>query len=49
MPIKCPDGKKPRYRHRKIKKGTQRLAFCNNKIVEIKTYKKKMKKNGEKK
>lgn len=40
MPIECPSGEKPRYRFRKIKKGKQRLAFCNNKVVETKTYKK---------
>ena len=40
MPIKCKSGKKPRYRHKNIKGGTQRLAFCNNKVVETKTFKK---------
>lgn len=40
MPIKCKSGAKPRYRHRKIKGGTQRLTFCNNKVVETKTFKK---------
>ena len=32
MPIKCPDGSKPRYRW----KGKARLAFCGSKVVEIK-------------
>jgi len=41
-PITCPSGRKPRYRHRKIRGGrTQRLAFCNNKVVETTTVKKK--------
>lgn len=39
MPITCPSGKKPRYRFRKTKTGKQRLAFCNNKVVEITPYK----------
>ena len=43
MPIKCKKGK-PRYRYRKIKKGKQRLAFCDNKVVEVKTFKNKTKK-----
>lgn len=36
MPLKC--RKKVRYKFRKIRKGKQRLAFCNNKVVEVKTY-----------
>ena len=32
MPIKCPGKQKPRYRW----KGKVRLAFCGNRVVEIK-------------
>ena len=39
MVVKCRKGK-PRFRFRKIKGGRQRLAFCNNKAKEIKTFKK---------
>jgi len=39
MPIRCKSGK-PRYRSRKIKGGTQTLAFCNGKVKEVKTTKK---------
>jgi len=41
MPVKCVRGVKPRYRFRKVKGGKQRLAFCNSKVVEAKTFKKK--------
>lgn len=49
MPIKCKTGTKPRYRFRKIKGGTQRLAFCNGKVVETKTFKKSSRYNRLKK
>ncbi len=32
MPISCPGGEKPRYRH----KGKTRLAFCGNTVAEAK-------------
>jgi len=32
MPISCPNGEKPRFRW----KGNVRLAFCGNKVVEVK-------------
>jgi hypothetical protein len=36
MPIKCPSGKKARFR---FKKGTKtRLAFCNGKVMEAKDF-----------
>jgi len=36
MPIKCSNGQKPRYRW--VKRGGKkiRLAFCGNKVVEVK-------------
>lgn len=37
MPIKCPNGKKPRYRWVKRGKKKVRLAFCGKKVVETKT------------
>lgn len=33
MPIKCPSGSKARYRYAK---SGARLAFCDNKVVEVK-------------
>lgn len=39
MPISCPGGGKPRYRARKTSKGTQRLAFCDGKVKEVKNLK----------
>lgn len=39
MPITCQNGETPRYRYRDIKGGKQRLAFCNNKVMEITTFK----------
>ncbi len=36
--------KKARFRFRKIKGGKQRLAFKNNKVVEVATFKKGKKK-----
>jgi len=37
MPIKHPKGKKVRYRWKKTKSGKKiRLAFINNKVVEVK-------------
>jgi len=39
MPIECPNGESPRYRYRDIKGGKQRLAFCNNKVMETTTFK----------
>jgi hypothetical protein len=43
MPISCPQGDKPRYRAKKTDKGTIRLAFCGNKVVEAKKLHKKAK------
>ena len=40
MPIKCKSGK-PRYRVKKTKAGTVRLAFCDGSVVEAKKIKKK--------
>lgn len=38
MPINCPGGEDPRYRTRTTKGGQkQRLAFCGNEVVEVKT------------
>jgi len=39
MVIRCKRGK-PRIRSRKVKGGTQRLTFCNNKLKEVVTFKK---------
>ena len=39
MPITCPSGELPRYRYKDIEGGKQRLAFCNNKVMEITTFK----------
>jgi len=36
MPITCPNGSKPRYRWATIKGKKVRLAFCGNKVVEVK-------------
>ena len=35
MPISCPGGGKPRYRH----KGKVRLAFCGSEVKEAKNVK----------
>jgi hypothetical protein len=44
MPINCPEGK-PKYRWRKLKGGKkQRLGFCGNKVVEVKSESGKVKK-----
>ena len=44
-PVKCKDGKKPRFRVKKTKKGNVRLAFCGKgKVIEAKKIKKKKKK-----
>ena len=45
MPIKCPDGSKPRYRW----KGKVRLAFCGKKVMETKKKGGKAKKVSRKK
>jgi len=44
MPVRCKGGKKPRFRAKKAKKGTVRLAFCGNEVVEAKKLKKKRRK-----
>jgi len=37
MPIRCSDGRRPRFRVRRLSGGRrQRLAFCGNKVVEAK-------------
>lgn len=46
MPINCPKGEKPRYRAKKTSKGTVRLAFCGNEVVEAKKLRKKAKQRG---
>ena len=43
MVVRCPEGRKPRFRTRQISKGRiQRLAFCNSNVVEAKILKRKI-------
>lgn len=49
MPITCPGSEKVRFRFRNVGDGKQRLAFCDNKVVEVTKFTKAGKKVESKK